>query len=190
MTKFALDRGSHKKLICSLQPWSQMSDNHDDEDYEPIFDPSGDLAGEPRPNDPGDRRGRPYRPVRLGTGDIDPLHLDDDDDGLEEGGMLMGPDHPVFRPPDSHTNLPPPGHPPGARFDPVSPLRPIGEPDNDEFPPPGPPGDDTVHGVRGPSGQTRRRGSGTQPSSRPLAMPHFKPPGGGSPGTGQGPFYR
>lgn len=73
-------------------------------------------------------------------------------------GMIVGPDHPIFGsngrrgPWGGDGYLPPLGAPPGARFDPIgpdisNPLRPTfgrrprgrhtGEPDNDEFMPPG-----------------------------------------------------
>jgi len=74
-------------------------------------------------------------------------------------GMFVGPDHPIFGSlRDNRSNgrrgpwggdgfLPPLGAPPGARFDPITPFNPpfgrrtqgrrTGEPDNDEFMPPG-----------------------------------------------------
>lgn len=84
--------------------------------------------------------------------------------GIGDDGMIVGPNHPIFsqRFPPGPSNsrqgpwggdgfLPPMGAPPGARFDPITPfnqfpgrsgIRPrgdlrSGEPDNDEFQPPG-----------------------------------------------------
>ncbi|CED84822.1 PI31 proteasome regulator [Phaffia rhodozyma] len=99
-----------------------------------------------------------YRPVStfppiggiggLGSGGMNP-----------QGGMYMDPSHPLFHPSSDRSQRQPgpfPGHPQGARFDPVSPFSgsipgggggfggggPVGggwsgEPDNDEFMPPG-----------------------------------------------------
>lgn len=106
----------------------------------------------------GPRRPRRGMPVRLGSTDLEG-NLSREDSDNDEGGMIMGPNHPVFRPPQ---NAPPPHScpPPGARHDPISPLRPFtgGEPDNDEFMPPGPEGDDSAQ-------QPRIRGIGSGRSS-------------------------
>ncbi|KAI0758293.1 PI31 proteasome regulator N-terminal-domain-containing protein [Irpex lacteus] len=73
--------------------------------------------------------------------------------GGDDGGMFVGPNHPIFNPRPTGQGrgpwggdgfLPPMGAPPGARFDPVGPgLGPhpgggnMRDPDNDEFMPPG-----------------------------------------------------
>lgn len=113
----------------------------DDEDY---FDPFG---GDGSRKDRSGRRPVP-KPVRLGSADIGDIPFEDQID-TEEGGMIMGPHHPAFQPPSSQR--PPTGQPPpGARHDPISPLRPFsgGEPDNDEFMPPGPEGDNPAQQPR------------------------------------------
>ena len=69
-----------------------------------------------------------YAPV--GRSDLNPL--------AEPGsGMYVGPDDEIFSPPSpssSRDNV----RPPGARFDPVAPFNPLGEPDPDLFQPPNP----------------------------------------------------
>lgn len=71
-----------------------------------------------------------FDPLRdIGRGDLNPLG--------GGGGMILDPIR--FNPPIGRL---PPGHPPGARFDPINPL--LGgrmDPDNDHFRPPGPPPD-------------------------------------------------
>lgn len=57
-------------------------------------------------------------------------------------GMLIGPDDEAFQPPSSSLHFSSSSsydrtRPPGARFDPISPFNPLGEPDNDELMPPG-----------------------------------------------------
>src|SRR4051812_45231918 len=98
-----------------------------------------DRRNLPDPDDFSNTKSNEQKPtVRLGEADVCPFPLQEIDD--EEGGMVTGPNHPVFRPPP---NAPAPSRqPPGARFDPITPTRPHGEPDNDELLPPGPPGDD------------------------------------------------
>lgn len=103
----------------------------------------------------------PDNPLEIGRRDLDPFgtfappplfppHGGD--------GMFVGPDHPIFGSRNEGWNgrrgpwggdafLPPLGAPPGARFDPIMPFNPrfgsrpprrhTGEPDNDEFMPPG-----------------------------------------------------
>jgi len=90
------------------------------------------------------------------------------------GGMYVGPGHPMFARPRDQAGpwggdgfLPPLGAPPGARFDPVGPFGrggfPVrgggrgglpgafgGDPDNDEFFPPGPRGPGAFGGNPGP----------------------------------------
>jgi hypothetical protein len=106
----------------------------------------------------------PRNPLEVGRSDREPpfpsnpfmppsLFSDDNN------GMLVGPNHPIFNPPFDETfpdrgpwggdgYLPPLGAPRGARFDPIVPgpligrgrggrRRFSGEPDNDEFMPPG-----------------------------------------------------
>lgn len=69
-----------------------------------------------------------YAPV--GRSDLCPL--------AEPGsGMYVGPDDQIFSPPlpsSSSDNV----RPPGARFDPIAPFNPLGEPDPDLFQPPNP----------------------------------------------------
>ena len=119
------------------------------------------------------------RERKVGLGKLDSgldnpnLGIDDDNDIEEEGGMIMGPGHPVFRPPPGGSSNPPTrgGPPIGARYDPISPLCPFSEPDNDEFMPPGPPGDDPAQPPRFP---------------KPKGPPSF-----GKPGDGSGaPFFK
>ncbi|KAG9288725.1 hypothetical protein G9A89_004344 [Geosiphon pyriformis] len=100
-------------------------------------------------------------PPRFGGGGIQPLR-----GPSRGGGMYVGPDHPIFGPRGSGgiyggpQPLPRGAVPPGARFDPIGPFDPFGnplgpipgqpqrggfgprqfssgEPDNDELPPPG-----------------------------------------------------
>lgn len=86
------------------------------------------------------------RPFRLGGADLGvPGHPVQN---LEEEGMLMGPSHPLFTDPN-YCNTKSPTVPispdlpvpPGARFDPISPVGPSfyspGDPDFDELLPPG-----------------------------------------------------
>ncbi|KAF7332127.1 hypothetical protein MKEN_00093700 [Mycena kentingensis (nom. inval.)] len=110
-------------------------------------------------------RAGPRNPLEIGRRDLDPFPANPfspsplfPDNGGD--GMLVGPGHPLFSarrgggtgPWGGDGFLPPMGAPPGARFDPVGPALPrggafgtggraprrgFGEPDNDEFPPPG-----------------------------------------------------
>lgn len=92
----------------------------------------------------------PGAPVSVGQDDKEP--------GIEPaspgGGMIVGPEHPIFDYPYGQQTppsvLPRGAVPPGARFDPITPvgpsrgphgdiLYPSGEPDSDELPPPGGP---------------------------------------------------
>lgn len=63
----------------------------------------------------------------IGRGDLDPFG--------RGGGMIFSP--PNFQ--GGIGPMRPPGHPPGARFDPINPLNPQrrGDPDPDHFRPPG-----------------------------------------------------
>ncbi|RDB22635.1 Proteasome inhibitor PI31 subunit [Hypsizygus marmoreus] len=113
----------------------------------------------------------PENPLEIGRRDLDPFPINPFAPPPlfpnSSGGMLVGPDHPIFGagrgradrgPWGGDGYLPPLGAPPGARFDPVGPgpLPPLpgsggiggqgmpprrgppsGEPDNDEFMPPG-----------------------------------------------------
>ena len=121
-------------------------------------------------------------PVRLGGADLGaPGHPVAD---TEEEGMLMGPSHPIFSPdpnrPSPSADLP---VPPGARFDPISPVGPgfysPGEPDFDDLIPPG--------GGQNPLGPSVRppRKSG----SKTFSMPGFGHPHGAPPGPGNPPFF-
>ncbi|KAJ7068150.1 PI31 proteasome regulator N-terminal-domain-containing protein [Mycena amicta] len=104
----------------------------------------------------------PRNPLEIGRRDLDPFpanpfsppSLFPDHNG---DGMFVGPGHPLFAgrrdgqgPWGGDGFLPPMGAPPGARFDPVGPAFPrggfgpgrlprrgLGEPDNDDFLPPG-----------------------------------------------------
>jgi hypothetical protein len=125
------------------------------------------------------------RVPRLGVGDVQTLPGLEEPASPEEQGMLMGPGHPIFRQPapgeaDSEgrggrrPEFPPGVRPPGARFDPISPLDPegTGEPDFDEFLPPGneqPP--------------TKRR------SDKPFT-PFMRRPGGDPFSGGGAPFFK
>ena len=114
------------------------------------------------PLEPTRKPEKTVKPVKLGTGDVKPLA------GGKigpESGMYMGPTHPYFQKPPSHPDvdapssagrdihddeepqqpypfpekrLPRDAHPPGARFDPITPFGEefSGEPDNDELLPP------------------------------------------------------
>ncbi|KAI9294173.1 hypothetical protein K502DRAFT_305283 [Neoconidiobolus thromboides FSU 785] len=100
-----------------------------------------------------------FNPFAYGDRDLNPLGGMGTAPGLPRfggGGMFLGPNHPIFSPdhpsaPRNPGSLPPHAIPPGARFDPITPLGPrvnpnsqreqrptfSGEPDNDELPPPG-----------------------------------------------------
>jgi len=104
----------------------------------------------------------PRNPLEIGRSDRDPFPMNPfappslfPPSGGD--GMFVGPDHPLFgsRSPGDPLRgpwggdgfLPPMGAPPGARFDPIGPTFPnrprrsgppgAGDPDNDEFMPPG-----------------------------------------------------
>ncbi|KAL4075967.1 PI31 proteasome regulator N-terminal-domain-containing protein [Scleroderma yunnanense] len=127
----------------------------------PITPPfPGDIPYGPRSYIP------PDNPLEIGRRDLEPfggqpfapLPLFPPHGG---DGMFVGPDHPIFGSRGRRSDvirgpwggdgfLPPLGAPPGARFDPITPLNRIyppfgrgapgrrsGEPDNDEFMPPG-----------------------------------------------------
>jgi len=111
---------------------------------------------------------RPYNPYEVGRDDLDPLGGRDFDPlgrimaPQRGGGMIVGPDHPMFdrrrfegsnQPGVSGPFLPPGAVPPGARFDPIGPFgaSPLdlrrgnnggryfsGEPNPDHTHPPGP----------------------------------------------------
>lgn len=124
--------------------------------------PRPDLGSDPErigapPNFP--RPGFGQNPLEIGRSDLDPLggavgRLP----GAGGDGMFVGPDHPLFRREQGQDNplggvpgrgpwggdgyLPPLGAPPGARFDPISPLAPPQHQRprrdwGDEFAPPG-----------------------------------------------------
>lgn len=100
------------------------------------------LPEEPTVEGEGYKEGR-HPPVRVGQADADPLAAIRGGDtrstgqqGVEEGGMLIGPKHPIF---GSSARSPTAGNlerPPGARFDPVGPFPAITDPDADELLPP------------------------------------------------------
>ena len=104
------------------------------------------------------------RPVKLGVSDVDPLG-----NGRSggEGGMIMGPDHPIFHTPQTVGGTNPfpsspatrgdrgmAGDPPsGARYDPIGPYPGANEPDFDELMPPG---REAGRWEMGPDGKPRR----------------------------------
>ncbi len=116
--------------------------------------------------------------VRLGEADLP--HPGQHD--IEEQGMIMGPRHPIFQNQKqkqrenfpSSTDLP---VPPGARFDPISPVGPgfysPGGPDFDELLPPGAPVDPLAHTVKPPL----KPKSGSATFRAPFGHPHGAPPG-------------
>lgn len=126
-------------------------------------------------------------PARLGGADLGPPgHFAENP---EEEGMIMGPSHPIFhrereQHPDPHNPRNPFNPelpvPPGARFDPISPVGPSfyspGDPDFDDLPPPGGPPDVGIRPPRGP----KLPGSKRFPSA-PFGHPHGAPPGAGNP---------
>ncbi|KAG5340980.1 hypothetical protein C0989_012354 [Termitomyces sp. Mn162] len=111
----------------------------------------------------------PENPLSIGRRDLDPFFPGNPFappplfPGNEGDGMFVGPEHPIFNPGRGRHPvpwggdgfLPQMGAPPGARFDPITPVPlrgefgglgrgggiprgpPTGEPDNDEFMPPG-----------------------------------------------------
>ncbi|KAH6915308.1 PI31 proteasome regulator N-terminal-domain-containing protein [Coprinopsis sp. MPI-PUGE-AT-0042] len=111
------------------------------------------------------RGGIPRNPLEIGRSDLEPFGRNPfaPPSLFPPGGgdgMFVGPDHPMFGGRDRDMGrgpwggdgfLPPMGAPPGARFDPVGPSFPnrgprggfppgrrnLGDPDNDEFMPPG-----------------------------------------------------
>lgn len=127
----------------------------------------------------------PARPFRLGGADLGvPGHPIRD---IEEEGMLMGPSHPLFTNPPDYRNTQPPNPdlpvPPGARFDPISPVGPSfyspGDPDFDELMPPGiGPSNPLGKSVRPPP-HGKKNGSGS--FSAPFGHPYGAPPGPGNP---------
>lgn len=121
-------------------------------------------------------------PAKLGGADLGPPgHFVENP---EEEGMIMGPSHPIFqREPADRFNPPFNAElpvPPGARFDPISPVGPSfyspGDPDFDDLPPPGGPPDVGIRPPRGP----KLPGSKRFPSA-PFGHPHGAPPGPGNP---------
>lgn len=106
---------------------------------------------------------KPTAPVRIGTGDLEPFPVNPTSHSrdINESGMVIGPDHPIFGPrrPNSSERpssiqhdprfLPAGAIPPGAKFDPIYPIAPrtrvddfnksfpSGDPDPDEMKPPG-----------------------------------------------------
>lgn len=138
--------------------------------------------------------GRPDKvgqPVRLGGADLGGNIGEGGQVDIEEQGMLMGPSHPIFsstRPPasaaPSNPLRPELSVPPGARFDPITPVGPgfysPGDPDFDDLLPPGGPADPLAHSVRPPL----KSKSGSKPFQPPPSFgghPHGAPPGPGNP---------
>jgi hypothetical protein len=124
-------------------------------------------------------------PVKLGGADLSPASVGTD---IEEQGMIMGPSHPVFNReiPQNHRKgplYPDLPVPPGARFDPISPVGPgfysPGDPDFDEMLPPGGPTDPLAHSVRPP--HKSKSGSATFRPPSGFGHPHGAPPGPGNP---------
>lgn len=119
--------------------------------------------------------------VKLGSGDLNPVPGREEGEDIEEQGMIMGPSHPIFH--FSHRSgqeeLP---VPPGAKFDPISPVGPgfysPGDPDFDDLLPPNPESSSNPLGrtVRPPN--KFKSGSST---FRPQFHPHGAPPGAGNP---------
>ena len=104
---------------------------------------------------------------KIGASDLLPFPNTGYRPSWEEGGSLVGPNHPIFHPDDGGQFLPP-GVPPGARFDPF-------------FPIPGPLGT----GITGPfpgsvdnrgRGRGRGRGMGRGGTSGEPNPDHLKPP--------------
>lgn len=131
-----------------------------------------------------DERFQPLQPPQqhhhlpsIGRSDLDPL---------APGGRGMYADDSIFDPPPSCSHNPccpsctcgcgnASSIPPGARFDPVSPFNPLGEPDNDELMPPGE--RDSLRNPfpsRHPSTHPRDFGKGNAPFGGPF-------PGGNQP---------
>ena len=122
-------------------------------------------------------------PVKLGGADLStPGLLEKDPEGE---GMIMGPSHPIFtrkiKSDDNSHVLP---VPPGARFDPISPVGPgfysPGDPDFDELLPPGLGQNPLGNSIRPP-----RKGTG----SKTFPHPPFGHPHGAPPGPGNPPFF-
>jgi len=120
----------------------------DKEDFPPPFAPTKRESQKI----PGEQ----ISPVPIGAADLTPpstLYPRNplSTEGVEEGGMLMGPHHSAFKSPqrgyapaEAFVGVLPSGAiPPGARFDPITPEQgfegsfPSGDPDPDELPPPG-----------------------------------------------------
>src|ERR1700733_14252595 len=128
----------------------------DPQPHSPLYDPSGSSARYPTHIPSGN-------PLEIGRRDLDPIPMNPFSPPSlfprnSGDGMFVGPDHPIFGiggggyvqqgPWGGDGFLPPIGAPPGARFDPVGPrFGPFGggrtgpfrggDPDNDEFMPPG-----------------------------------------------------
>ena len=121
----------------------------------------------------------PRNPLEIGRSDLDPIPMNPFTPPnifpQSGNGMFVGPDHPIFGgrrrepigPWGGDGYLPPMGAPPGARFDPVGP-NPLGgrgprrgplsggghfsgDPDNDEFMPPGAVSSSNIHFFFSPS---------------------------------------
>lgn len=147
------------------------------------------------------------RPVKLGASDVDPLGTGARTGG--EGGMIMGPGHPIFTEPQAVEGTNPfssspatrgdgraAGNPPsGARYDPIGPFPGTNEPDFDELMPPG---RETGRWEMGPDGKPRRivdsraqQGEGRKPFGGlpPPRKGPFNGDGSGGIGGGGAPFF-
>lgn len=111
----------------------------------------------------------------LGSADLDPMAAFGGRLG-GGGGMLMGPDDPLFS--GDYDDREPVPCPPGARFDPVHPYAPLGDPDAaaDIMPPVGDPTQQPI--FQHPFSQRSKRNASQSQSS---------PFGGGRGGFGQNP---
>lgn len=161
--------------------------------------PFGNLNPKPDPaGSDADQKRKMARPVPIGQDDLQPGH------GTGSDGMLLGPGHPAFHPPQppvpahSPAFLPTGGVPPGARFDPITPFHPLrtGEPDFDELLPPNVPVDEHYRPTR-PSHDSPSPSPSPNPDSDPndpndpnASTPSFGHPfGAPSSSSGNPPFF-
>ena len=121
-------------------------------------------------------------PVPLGSVDlIGDLPSNDNYRDIEAGGMIMGPNHPIFQGQQGQVRND--WSPPGARFDPIHPIAPggFGEPDFDELLPPGGPSiNPLAKTVRPPQ---------LKPKIKPSPPFNSGHPHGAPPGPGNPPFF-
>lgn len=172
----------------------------DDKNSKPKPSTSSILSPEePEQNHPS---GGSPRPVKLGVSDVDPLGTGRNNG---EGGMIMGPDHPVFNAPQGVGGSNPfspstirgdgggeaGNPPPGARYDPIGPYPGSNEPGFDELVPPG---REVGRWEVGPDGKPRRimdSGDGEKPFGGlpPPKKGPFNGDGRGGIGGGGAPFF-